>query len=65
MSQESQIATSPKDKVRHLLERLPEDCTIEDVQYHLYVLEKAQRGFDEIDNGKGIPHDEIEREFLE
>ena len=23
---------------------MPEDCTIEDVQYHLYVLEKVRRG---------------------
>ena len=23
---------------------MPEDCTIEDVQYHLYVLEKIRRG---------------------
>lgn len=65
MSQETQIAGSAKEKVRHLLDRLPDDCTIEDVQYHLYVIEKAQRGFDEIDNGNGIPHDQIEREFLE
>jgi hypothetical protein len=39
--------------------------TLEDVQYHLYVMEKVQRGFEEVDNGKGIPHDQIEREFLE
>ena len=33
-----------KDEVRRLLQKLPEDCTIEDVQYHLYVLEKVRRG---------------------
>ncbi len=33
-----------KDEVRRLLQKLPEDCTLEDVQYHLYVLEKVRRG---------------------
>ncbi len=27
-----------KEEVKTLLERLPDDCTIEDIQYHLYVL---------------------------
>ena len=33
-----------KEKVEELLDNLPDDCTLEDVQYHLYVLEKVQRG---------------------
>ncbi len=33
-----------KDDVRELLERLPEDCSLEDVQYHLYVIEKIKHG---------------------
>ncbi|AJF07659.1 hypothetical protein [Geoalkalibacter subterraneus] len=31
-----------KDEVRDLLNRLPENCSLEDVQYHLYVLEKIK-----------------------
>ncbi len=34
----------PKDEVHSLLEKLPEDASYEDIQYHLYVLEKVQRG---------------------
>lgn len=33
-----------KQEVEALLEKLPDDCTLEDVQYHLFVLEKIQRG---------------------
>ena len=29
-----------KKEVRSLLQKLPNDCTIEDIQYHLYVIEK-------------------------
>ena len=35
-----------KDEVTSLLERLPEDASIEDVQYHLYVVEKVRHGLD-------------------
>ena len=33
-----------KDEVGALLNKLPDDCTLEDVQYHLYVIEKVRRG---------------------
>jgi len=33
-----------KDEVRNLLENLPENCSLEDVQYHLYVIEKIKHG---------------------
>ncbi len=35
-----------KKEVQSLLEKLPEDCSIEDIQYHLYVIEKIQRGIE-------------------
>ena len=33
-----------KQDVTQLLSQLPDDATLEDIQYHLYVLEKIQRG---------------------
>lgn len=33
-----------KDEVRDLLSKLPKDCTLEDIQYHLYVVEKIRHG---------------------
>lgn len=33
-----------KQEVTSLLERLPEGSSLEDVQYHLYVIEKIRRG---------------------
>jgi len=33
-----------KQEVVSLLERLPESSSLEDVQYHLYVIEKIRRG---------------------
>lgn len=33
-----------KDEVTTLLNRLPDDASLEDVQYHLYVIEKVRNG---------------------
>jgi hypothetical protein len=33
-----------KQDVIMLLKNLPDDCSLEDVQYHLYVLEKVRKG---------------------
>ena len=30
--------------VQELLDRLPDDCSLDDVQYHLYVLQSIERG---------------------
>ena len=36
--------TTARSEVESLLRKLPDDCTLEDIQYHLYVLEKIRRG---------------------
>lgn len=35
---------NPKAEVASMLEALPDDASFEDIQYHLYVLEKVKRG---------------------
>lgn len=48
-----------KDIVRDLLDRLPEDCTLNDVLYQLYVVEAAQRGLDDAAAGRTRPHEQV------
>jgi predicted transcriptional regulator len=43
---------TPKQEVEQLLQRLPENSTLEDIQYHLYVLEKIKRGRADIAAGR-------------
>ncbi len=38
------MSTTTKAKVLSLLKHLPDDCSIEDVQYHLYIIEKVRQG---------------------
>ena len=53
--------SAAKDKVRELLNKLPEDCTLEDVQYHLYVLEKVQRGIARAETEGAMSQDDVEK----
>jgi hypothetical protein len=55
-------AMSPvKESVIKLVESLPDDCTVEDIQYHLYVREKVLRGSRAIDNGQVQSHEDVGR----
>lgn len=47
-----------KEDVKELLDQLPDDSTIEDIQYHLYVLEKIRNGRDDIRDGRHFSHAE-------
>ena len=52
-----------KATVLKLLEQLPEETTLEEIQYHLYVLQKIRAGQHAIDNGLVIPHEDVMREL--
>jgi hypothetical protein len=52
----SQTMQTAKQDVRKLLDHLPDDSTIEDIQYHLYVLEKIRRGQEDIRDGRQHTH---------
>ena len=49
-----------KEEVKELLGKLPNDCSLEDIQYHLYVLEKIRNGLETAESEGGIPQDEAE-----
>ncbi|MFN0279735.1 MAG: hypothetical protein ACKVRN_14230 [Pyrinomonadaceae bacterium] len=50
-----------KDEVTSLLERLPEDASIEDVQYHLYVIDKVRKGLESVERDGGLTHEQVEK----
>ncbi|MBL1261573.1 MAG: hypothetical protein COB33_013705 [Thiotrichaceae bacterium] len=50
-----------KQAVETLLRHLPDDSTIEDIQYHLYVLEKIKRGQDDIAKGRSYTNEEARK----
>jgi len=52
---------TPKSEVASMLKSLPEDSSFEDIQYHLYVLEKINRGLERAEKEGGIPHKEAKK----
>jgi hypothetical protein len=55
------LMISAKSEVEALLRQLPEDCTFEDIQYHLYVIEKVRKGLQAADEGNGHTQEEVEQ----
>jgi len=55
--------STAKQEVATLLEKLPEDCTLEDVQYHLYVINKIQSGLDRADSEGRLSQQTVEEKL--
>lgn len=55
------MASAPvtaKQEVEQMLHHLPDDSTLDDIQYHLYVLEKIRRGRTDIAAGRRFTQEE-------
>jgi hypothetical protein len=51
---------SAKDEVREILDLLPEDCTIEDVQHHMHVRARIREGIWSLENERTYTQEEME-----
>lgn len=51
---------SAKQEVQSLLQKLPDSCSLEDIQYHLYVLEKVRSGLEDAREHGSISQEEVE-----
>ena len=49
---------SIKEEIIKMIQRLPKDCTLDDIQYHLYVRQMVEHGIADIEAGRVIPHEE-------
>lgn len=50
-----------KQQVINMIEALPEEITIDDIMAELYFMKQVDAGLKELDEGKGIPHEEVEK----
>jgi predicted transcriptional regulator len=50
-----------KEQVQHILEMLPEDASLEDIQYHIYVRQKIQDGLADVEAGRVVSHAEVQQ----
>ena len=49
-----------KQQVIQMIETLPEESTVYDIMAELYFRQQVDAGIKELDEGKGIPHEEVE-----
>jgi predicted transcriptional regulator len=54
-----------KETVRALLDRLPDDCSLDELIYHLYVLNEIEKGRADADAGRTISHAKVAAELRE
>lgn len=47
------------------LQGLPDDATWDDIQERINFVAGVRKGLRELDDGKGIPHEQIKEEFAE
>jgi predicted transcriptional regulator len=61
MSRKGVDMATAKKAVSELLKKLPDNCSLEDVQYHLYVLQKVERGLKDTEEGRVYSQEEVEK----
>ena len=50
-----------KEDIIEMIRRLPDDCTLQDIQYHLGVRAKVEQAIEDIDAGRVHTQEEVER----
>ena len=53
--------STAKEEVRKMLDQIPDDASLEDIQYHIYVCQKIERGLEDIEEGRVLSQEEVER----
>ena len=53
-----------KEKATKAIDILPDEADMDDTMYALYIKVKFEHGYQEIEQGKGIPHEEVERKLF-
>ncbi len=56
--------TTAKEGIRRMLDKLADDASFEDIQYHIYVRQKIERGLRDIGEGRVLDQEEVERRML-
>jgi hypothetical protein len=54
---------SAKQQVELLLHKLPDNCSLEEIQYHVYVLDKVRRGLEEARQQDTLSQRDVEQQL--
>ena len=54
---------SPKQVARQILDSLPDDCSLEEIQYRLYVRQMVEEGREDVRRGHIFSQEDVERDL--
>jgi predicted transcriptional regulator len=57
------VVQTAKQEVEELLRDLPDNATLEDIQYHIYVRQKIAQGLADVRAGRVLSQEEVEKRF--
>ncbi|MGH9381203.1 MAG: hypothetical protein ACRD2Z_11395 [Thermoanaerobaculia bacterium] len=52
-----------KQEAQKVLDTLPDDASLDQIQYHLYVLQKIEAGRKSFEEGRVVSQEEVERQM--
>ena len=52
-----------KEVAKRLIDGLPDQATLNDIMYELYVRQKIEAGLEAVKEGRTIPHEEVKRKL--
>ena len=50
-----------KEMAKSVIDKLPDEANMDEIIHALYVRIKFERGIQEIEDGKGVPHEEAKQ----
>ena len=50
-----------KESIIKMIKDLPDDVSLDEVMYHLYVRQKILRGLEDVKHGRTYSHDEVKK----
>jgi hypothetical protein len=59
------MAEGAKGEVLKIIQTMPEDASLEDIFYELYVRVHIERGLDDVTHDRTLSHDEVMRSVTE
>ena len=58
------MAVSSKQAALRIIERMPDEASLEDIMYELYFRARVDRGLRELDEGRAVSHDDVKRSLV-
>ncbi len=55
------MAKGSKQAVLRMIERMPDESSVEEIMYELYFRQRVDRGLSELAAGKTVSHEQVKR----